>query len=774
MRTSRVLAAAVAALVPLGAHAQTPAQPPAQPSATAAPPGVVDVGVRGTSADGDAARFERYRDLADGLFLQRFRFDTERSGWFITLAADQAARRDQRFTGLFVQPGTLKVWGQWDQIPMLMSDSTRTLFTGDLDEPLGSLTIPQSVRTEIQPSAGASPNVSLLPGVFARNNREFVTRSRRDILQTGLEYIVTPELTVRSQFTSTKREGTLPYGASFGHGALVEFPAPIQHRLNDFESSGEFVRDPVLLRAGFSGSWFHNEFTRVVVDSPFRAFDAANASAAAGLSLPPSNSLLSVNGLASVKLPARSRLTAYLSVGSLKDAGDALMAQTVNTQLSPAPLPRSVVNGEARTLATNLSLTSRPGRYLDMSVRYRAYDYDNQTPIFVMPQRVAYDNSTSPARMSTLGGVSHVPEHGDITGVITEPFGVLRHTFDADLRVLPRVGSAGLGYSRIQEERSHRFFETTTENVVRLTYDAIGNQMFSVRTKYEHARRRGEVTDEAREELFDIGEQPGMRHFDLASRNRNRVTLLGSVTPTATLALNGSVAAGKDDYIESLFGLRDNTHRVYSAGADVVPSDRVNLGGSYSYERYEALSRSRQASPPNAAQGGPLTFERFLEESRQPGSPWEVADARRNWATDATDRVHSVILYAGIQRIGDKVDLDLSYDYSRARAHYEYMTGPVADRTLPEEVVIPTTLPLPDQLPPVRSEIQRGTADLVYALTDRLGVGLTFWHERYRVRDFTLDTESTPNLARTNAVLLGYLYRPYTANTVWGRLIYRW
>ena len=32
--------------------------------------GRIDFGVRGTTLDGDAARYERYRDLGDGLFLE--------------------------------------------------------------------------------------------------------------------------------------------------------------------------------------------------------------------------------------------------------------------------------------------------------------------------------------------------------------------------------------------------------------------------------------------------------------------------------------------------------------------------------------------------------------------------------------------------------------------------------------------------------------------------------------------------------------------------------
>ena len=146
-----------------------------------------------------------------------------------------------------------------------------------------------------------------------------------------------------------------------------------------------------------------------------------------------------------------------------------------------------------------------------------------------------------------------------------------------------------------------------------------------------------------------------------------------------------SLAAGKDDYLESEFGLRDNTHRVYSAGVDYLPRDRVTAAMSYAYERYNALSRSRQANP-----------------------GVQFTDPSRNWATDGADRVHTAVFSAGIDRIAEKVDLRFSYDFSRARATYEYITGPVADRTLPEEVFVPTTLPTPTELPPTLSELQRG------------------------------------------------------------------
>jgi opacity protein-like surface antigen len=329
---------------------------------------------------------------------------------------------------------------------------------------------------------------------------------------------------------------------------------------------------------------------------------------------------------------------------------------------------------------------------------------------------------------------------------------VLRHTADADFKVTPIGGiSAGVGFTHLAEERTHRIFESTTDNIARVTFDSVGNQRLTLRTKYEHAERRGVGIEEGELELAAIGEQPGMRHFDIASRNRNRVTILGSLTPVANVGVNASVAAGKDDYLESLFGLRDNSHRVYGAGVDVTPTERVVLGTSYTYERYDALSRSRQANP-----------------------GVQFTDPSRNWATDATDRAHSWVMNAEIGRIAGKVDLRFGYDFSRARARYEYITGPVTDRTLPEEAVISTTLPAPKALPPTLSELQRGTVDATYALRSHLSLGLSYWYEQYRVNDFTLDVDANPDLARGQALLMGYLYRPYTANTLWGRLIYRW
>jgi MtrB/PioB family decaheme-associated outer membrane protein len=714
-------------LVPSLAVARQAAQEPEEEPLATVPLNRVDFGVRGTHLTGDGARYERYRDLGDGLFLETARMYREQQGWFLSFSGDHVGRGDQRLTGRAIKPGTLKVAVQWDQIPMLLSRTTQTMF---VEASPGVLRVPDLIQSQVE----GGTSITSVVGQFAR---PFDMKTMRHIAQGHVEYLARPDLTLRLNVRNIDRDGQIPFGGSFGHGRFVETPAPIRYDITDVNGNAEFTRGDALYRAGYAFSWFRNEVQTLLFDNPYLLNDRTNLSSTGRFALPPSNRVLSVNGMASYRLPRRTRVTAYASVGSLKDAGDPIVPFTSNTAFPALPLDRPTVNGSALTSSVNLSLSSRPAPRVSVNARYKFFDYDNRTPHFVVERRVSHDSS--------LSGVLATPFE-------SEPFGVRRHTFDGDVTYTPiRVLTAGVGYSRIDEARSHRIFESTADNVLRLIADAVGYRWFTVRTKYEHARRRGTGIEQGIEMLVAVREQPGMRHYDVAERNRDRLTLIGTAFPLTNLSVNLSVAAGRDDYLNSIFGLLDNKHRVYSIGADATPTEQLSLGLSYSYEDYRALSRSRQAS--NDAQ---------------------FNNPAQNWSTDGHDRVHSLVASADVLQIRERLDLRLAYDFNLARALYLYGVGPIADRVLPEETdVVGSSLPDPTQLPLIRSENQRASVDATYSLTDRIGVGATYWRDQYRVRDFSLDAEANPTLDRGNALLIGYVYRPYTANTFWGRLIVR-
>lgn len=157
--------AAILLLLPASAGAQTtrpevqtPA-PPAQPTAPAEPAapawtGWIDFGLRGTNVDGDAARFERYRDLGDGLFLESFRVGRDARRWLIDFDGQHAGRRDQRLSGTAVAVGRLKASVVWDQIPMLLSRTTRSLVSGI---GTGELLLDDALQAQVQATRGRLP-----------------------------------------------------------------------------------------------------------------------------------------------------------------------------------------------------------------------------------------------------------------------------------------------------------------------------------------------------------------------------------------------------------------------------------------------------------------------------------------------------------------------------------------------------------------------------------------------------------------------------------------
>ena len=102
-----------------------------------------------------------------------------------------------------------------------------------------------------------------------------------------------------------------------------------------------------------------------------------------------------------------------------------------------------------------------------------------------------------------------------------------------------------------------------------------------------------------------------------------------TVTPVSFFDVNASVFDGRDNYRDSYFGLRDNKNTGYGVGFDIVPSNMVNFGVNYGYEKYKALAWSRTANPLTA------TVLQFL-------------DPNRDWSLDTRDKVKTLTASLGL------------------------------------------------------------------------------------------------------------------------------
>jgi MtrB/PioB family decaheme-associated outer membrane protein len=690
--------------------------------------GTVDFGARATSIDGDEARAQRYRDLRSGIYGTNAVFGRRTADWIVEGQAWNIGYRDQRYQVDLDRVGRLSASFLYDQIPLWISADTRTLYS---ETQPGVFRLEDSMQQQLQAAQGVTPPPVTLHA-FEDQAVQFDLRTMRRIGQANIAFHATNNIDIYARVKSINRDGNIPFGATFGFSNAVEIPMPVNHRTTDLNAALEWSNNNGLARLGWDASTFNNDIDAVVWDNPLRfGPDISGAPSQGRHASWPDNTLTYFHGTGAINVPMNGRLTAYAAFGQGRNE-TALLPHTINTAFVPAP-PLSRTNAEAESQMTiaNFTAALRPAAGFYLNARYRYSDVDVQTPEFDRSRgTVSYDSS-----LVASAGPS---EYHTVT----------RSTFDLEgvFSVAPYT-SVKAGYSRLGSDYTHRIFETTDEDVFRVSLDTSGNQRFMLRALYENRQRTGDAFDAGA--LAEVGELSSMRHFDVADRDRNRFTFIGTAMVSSMLELNASAGVGRDTYNESQHGLLFFDSDQYSVGASIAPDDRYNLTASYGWENYSSEQRSRTAN--DAAQ---------------------QADPRRDWTTDYTGKVNFFEAGFDINAI-EKTVIRISGDWNRSNDTYLYA------------LVTGSPLAVPEQLPPVKNELTRAEIDITYELARNLRFGVAYWFDDYKVEDFALGPETISGIAfppvqegqqapTTNALLLGYQYRPYTAHVGFVRLTYGW
>ena len=721
--------------VPGAALAQGAAKPPAPPStqapaAPAAPaPAAADaadvsrslfepnarqflIGGRITSVDGDPARYQRYQDQRDGVLFSNFRYEFAKPDGTSNFhaRADNLGYRDQEFLGSYERVGKLSLTGSWQQIPQFYSVDTMTPYTGSG----GTLLLDDTTQLAIQNGqANLNAYVPLAPA--------FELRERRDIGRVDLVATPTRNVDVTANFTTQKHGGELPFGASFGFSNDVEVPLPYESRANDFTLGTEWTNPRNMLRVAYTGSWFDNLAPTMIWDSPLDLNDRAGEPGRGRMSLWPSNSAQTVSVAGYTKLARKTQVTGSFSYG-LWSNDEPLEPFTINASLPQFALPRANTEGKAHVFSTNLNFTSRPTTDWRFSARVRNYTYNNLMPATSITDMVSYDASvsTTPTGGPDLYGHSRTTLDGDATWTKLMPFAVtVGYTYN------------GNGYDA-------RIVESSGENVFRVSADAVGTSWLTFRTQYEVGDRTGSGLDET--QLTAIGEHPEMRHYDLADRTRNRFTAQADIVPSDVWTF--SVAAGvlHDDFSNSFYGLQESTGRTFSLAADYRLPNGLGAGASYNYERYAGLQRSHEGD----------------------SSAAQFTDPLRDWTADATEIVNYFSIYATPPRIGPNTEVRITYDFSYAEGNYLYA------------IPVGSPIPTPNQLPETFNKLQQLHLDVRHRLSSRLAASFSYQYEPLSIYDFAFDPSVVNGIAQPSSLVMGYVYRPYTAHTAVFGLLYHW
>jgi hypothetical protein len=142
--------------------------------------GTIDIGGRFTDVDGDEARYERYRDLQNGVNAN-FLYNKETANWTFDFLAKNIGYRDGRYV-LNFNSKRWKVTAFFDQTPTNYAYYARTPYNCSG----GNCTLDAGLRAQVQAgtAVGVPRTVAQLAGGTVYNSiaNAFDLQSRRDTI----------------------------------------------------------------------------------------------------------------------------------------------------------------------------------------------------------------------------------------------------------------------------------------------------------------------------------------------------------------------------------------------------------------------------------------------------------------------------------------------------------------------------------------------------------------------------------------------------------------
>ena len=303
------------------------------------------------------------------------------------------------------------------------------------------------------------------------------------------------------------------------------------------------------------------------------------------------------------KLAQRTQVTGFVSLGYWNN-DEPLQPFTINSALPQLALPRGTPQAEARVFSTNLEFR--------LSSDDRLASQRPRAALRLQQRNAAHGDSG-------IHQLRHVRQ-----GVVDRRARAVRAL--AARRSMPMPPGAGctplaltVGYTRNNSSHDFRIFEDTGEDVLRLTADAVGTQWLTFRAQYELAGRSGSGLNEVCSS--QIGEQPALRHYDLANRTRNRFTGQVDVVPNDAVDVQRLGGLRQGRLRRQLSSACRSRRSASSRWRPIIPMPSgFGAGASYNYERYLGCS------------------------GRAPRvRPGEENDPLRDW-TDRFDRARQLLL----------------------------------------------------------------------------------------------------------------------------------
>lgn len=278
----------------------------------------------------------------------------------------------------------------------------------------------------------------------------------------------------------------------------------------------------------------------------------------------------------------------------------------------------------------------------------------------------------------------------------------------------------------------------------------------------------------------NINELLGLRRYNMADRNREKVRARFDWQASEPLSIVGSVDFDNDGYNNSLYGLTGSRSLAMNLDGAYAISEASSLDLFYSYEDRSTRSAGRAyGSNSNTA------FVGIAANTAVSGGCFATVQARNNnvkidpcldWTSDSKDKVSTFGL--GVNRkglAGGRLDLGGELSGSRARTKLDvrggsYVNNPLAAAGQP--AVTPAVIFIPaEAFPTAVTKSYDFRLKARWTLNRASDLGLLYWYSHLAVSDYFYDgvqfgttsivmpTNEKPPSYNVNVVGVTYTYR---------------
>jgi hypothetical protein len=534
---------------------------------------------------------------------------------------------DERYLG-YADMKWLGVAFDYNSIVHNMGYNGRTLFTENAP---GVWNMSATLRRYLGDAVDAVPVASrtypfyanlLAPTLAAAPYEDLTSLRRRGNLAVDLG----KKLPFGLQFTYLRETKTGARGDSNGDvygvvNTVVDFPETMDEVVQDIGVRGAWNFKAGNVYARFNRNTYTDNLNSLVVDNPFRATDLAFISTAVPggpaqgrFGVPPDNEAMRGAFGFLYKMKRQTRFSGDFAFNTWTQ-NEQFLPFSINSAIftpegRPAnalsTLPQQSLDGKINTSMYNLAFASRPIDNLAIRMRYRAYDLTNKTTRFVIPG----DAGGSPDRSWSVNTPTPDAPYGHPTA---NPYDHSTKRFD--LMASYDIGAFSLegSYRNGQLERTSREALSGDENMWGVAAVYRTGSWVDFKAIYDSYTRTAEgetiygfQEDEAEKTVKRTGLEVELSPMDKVGvsftyykndreyPNRpNRVPVVSGV-PVPGVQFSNTPS-----------GLLEATYDTFTVDAEYVPSERVEFGAWYTYEKDTATNRWHTTS---TVAGTPPTY----------------------------------------------------------------------------------------------------------------------------------------------------------------------